>query len=116
MKQLEHRGYYGSIEHDLEAGLLHGRVLGLRDVIHYEAKTLQALAREFRRSVDIYLELCEEKSKVPDRPYSGRFNARLSPEVHRQAASLAEIEGLSLNDLVTRALTREIEAAKAGGR
>ncbi len=80
-------------------------------MVTYEAKNLKSLAREFRKSVDVYLEFCEEKDKAPDRPYSGRFNARLSPELHRRAASMAEVEGVSLNDLVGRALEREITSA-----
>ena len=111
---LAHAGYFGSIESDLENGTLHGTVQGLRDVVTYEAKTLPALVKAFRGSVNDYLAYCEERGEQPDRPYSGKFGARLTPEMHRQAAALAEIEGVSLNDLVARALEREI--ATAAGR
>jgi len=110
---LEHKGYFGSVEHDIESGTLHGTVQGLADVITYEAKTLPALVKAFKASVNDYLRFCEQRGEQPDRPYSGRFNARLSPEIHRKAASLAEVQDISLNDLVARALEHEIEAARS---
>ncbi len=36
--------------------------------------------------------------------FSGRFNLRISPDLHRQAAFRAEKEGISLNTLVEKAL------------
>lgn len=105
---LEYAAYFGSIEHDLQNGTLHGSVQGLRDVVTYEAETLPALRKAFQSSVDDYLNFCKADGVDPDRPYSGKFNARLSPETHRRAASIAGLRGLSLNDLVVRALENEM--------
>lgn len=44
MNQLEHKGYFGNVEHDFEQNTLHGIVLGIRDVVTYEAKNLKSLA------------------------------------------------------------------------
>ena len=62
---MEHKGYVGSIETDLEADILYGTVYGINDAIHYEGKTPHELEQAFRDSVDDYLEMCEESGEAP---------------------------------------------------
>jgi len=59
---------------------------------------------ELEESVDFYLSCCEQEGKQPDRPWSGRFNVRIDPEVHRRLVILAESRGQSLNEMVGAAL------------
>ena len=114
---LEHRGYFGSVEADLEEGLLHGTVAGLNDVVHYEARTLPELGDAFRDSVDAYLEVCAEDGHQPAKPYSGKFLVRIGAELHRRIAARAAAEGVSMNEVVKRALVREAgEPASATGQ
>lgn len=109
MQHLEHKGYYGRIDIDTEDGTLSGTVEGINDVIHYEAKTVRALVREFKRSINEYLAYCKETGRKPDQTYSGKFLVRLEEGLHRRAASKAKAEGRSLNDLAVRAIEREVE-------
>ncbi|MDE2876894.1 MAG: toxin-antitoxin system HicB family antitoxin [Gemmatimonadota bacterium] len=46
----------------------------------------------------------EEDGVEPARRYSGRFNVRISPELHASAAAAAAAEGKSLNQWVASAL------------
>ena len=39
MKNLEYKGYTGSIEYSKEDDLLYGKVLGIKGLISYEGKT-----------------------------------------------------------------------------
>ena len=48
-----------------------------------------------------------EVGKVPDKPFSGKFQVRVSPEIHRAVALAAGIEGKSLNVWVAETLERE---------
>jgi predicted HicB family RNase H-like nuclease len=48
---------------------LHGRVDGIRAVVSFVSDTLEGLEREFRTSVDVYLEVCAEKGYEPERPF-----------------------------------------------
>lgn len=107
---LDYKGYVGSIDSDMEAGLLHGTVHGINDVIHYEAQTLHGLEQAFRESVDDYLAFCEASGDKPERPYSGKFQARVGSELHRRAASVAAARSISLNDLVKQALEQVVAA------
>lgn len=100
---LAHNGYTGTIEFDLDGGLLHGRVCGINDVVHYEAKTLEELKRAFQESVDDYLAFCEARGEKPQKPYSGVTNVRLGEELHREASMTATSIGLSLNDFLVGA-------------
>ena len=98
---LEYKGYRGRVEFDEEAGLLHGEVLGLRDVVTFEGESVEELEKAFRDSVDDYLEFCAELDREPDRPFSGKFQLRISPELHRDVWLQSQREGKSLNQWVT---------------
>jgi len=104
MATLTYRNYTGVLEVDLDAGELFGRTLGMRDVITFQGKTVEQARKSFEESVDFYLSCCEEEGTQPDRPYSGRFNVRIAPEVHRRLVILAESRGQSLNEVVGAAL------------
>ena len=45
-----------------EDGVFFGKVQGVRSLISYEGETREALQADFRKAVDAYLELCQEKS------------------------------------------------------
>lgn len=107
---IEHKGYIGKIT-GLEGGVLHGRVANIRNVVSFEGKTGKQLERAFRDSVEDYLAMCEEEGLKPQRPFSGTFNLRLPPELHRLAAVQAEREGKSLNSLVVEAVAEKTGAA-----
>lgn len=100
----EYRGYCGSIEHDLDGDNLFGSIQFINDILVYEASTLRELRQAFQESVDEYLDTCKEIGKDPDKAYSGTFNIRVSPEVHRKIAHKALKEGLSLNACISIAL------------
>lgn len=103
---LEYKGYAGRVEYDGEAGLFHGEVLGLRDVITFQGTSVGEIEEAFRDSVDDYLEFCAERGEEPDRPFSGRLVLRLSPELHRSVWVRAAQEGKSLNQFINEKLER----------
>ncbi len=101
---LKYKGYTGHAEFNDEARLFHGEVLDLRDVITFQGTSVEELEREFRNSIDDYLEFCEERSEEPDRPFSGRLMLRLPPNVHREVYVRARQEGKSLNQWIAEKL------------
>ena len=44
----------------------------------------------------------------PEKPYSGKFNLRISPELHRQAAVASARRGVSLNKFIEKAIKDEL--------
>ena len=97
---MKHIGYTAHIEYDDEAGLFHGEVIDLRDVITFEGRSVTELRKAFRDSVDDYLQFCEERGEEPDRPFSGRLMVRLPPQLHRDIYTRARQEGKSLNQFI----------------
>ncbi len=65
---LKYKGYLGTIEPQLEDNTLYGKVAFIRDLVTYEATTLEKLKQEFEASIDDYLGFCEEQGKKPDTP------------------------------------------------
>jgi predicted HicB family RNase H-like nuclease len=51
----------------------------VRDLVSYEAEQLGQLRIAFENAVDNYLETCEREGLMPDKPFDGSFNVRLSP-------------------------------------
>ena len=58
---LNHKGT-GRVEFDDEAGLFHGEVLDLKDVVTFQGRTVEELERAFRGSVEDYLAFCQARS------------------------------------------------------
>lgn len=111
--QMRYGGYTGVIEVDTEAGILFGRVIGLRDVITFQGRTVEEARQSFKDSVDFYLESCAADGDEPEKPYSGTIIVRTRPDVHRALAHEAEIRGESLNKLAEQALLLTIISTPA---
>ena len=104
---MNYKGYTGIIEFDEEARIFHGEVVGLRDIITFQGKSIEELENAMAESVDFYLEWCAERNKKPEKPYSGRFMIRTSPELHSKAVIAASRMGVSLNKYVEKAIEDE---------
>jgi predicted HicB family RNase H-like nuclease len=81
---------------DEEAGLFHGEVVSTRDVLTFQGRTPAELQAAFADAIADYVEWCRERGKEPQRPYSGHFTVRVSPELHRRIAGAAR-EGKNVN-------------------
>lgn len=101
---LKYKGYTGYVEFDDEAGIFHGEVLDLRDVITFQGKSVGEIEQAFRDSIDDYLAFCKERGEDPEKPFSGRLMLRLSPHLHRKAYVRALREGKSLNQWIAEKL------------
>ncbi|MBX3013900.1 MAG: type II toxin-antitoxin system HicB family antitoxin [Caldilineaceae bacterium] len=94
---MNYKGYIGKVEYDDEAGLFHGEVINLRDVITFAGETVQELRQAFQDSVEDYLAFCAERGEEPEKPFSGTFTIRIAPELHRAIAVQARLSNKSLN-------------------
>ena len=106
MTTMTHEGYVATVELDEEAGLFHGEVINTRDVLTFQGQTLDQLRAAFADTIADYIEWCHERGKEPERPYSGNFTVRLSPELHRRIAGAAARKHVSINSFVAEALDR----------
>lgn len=109
MPMLHYKNYSGIVEYDDEGKIFTGEVFGLRDVITFQGRSPEELENSFQRSIDFYLELCAEDGVEPDRAFSGRFNIRIDPAIHRQLAARAAQNRVSLNQWVADTLIHALQ-------
>lgn len=105
---MEYKGYIGDVTFDSQAHLFHGEVINTRDVITFQGTSVDELEAAFHDSVDDYLQWCSEEGVSPEKPYSGRFNIRISPGLHREIAIVAKRMNLSINKFVEKAVMDEL--------
>lgn len=108
MKHLEYKGYTGSIEYSKEDDLLFGKVLGVKGLISYEGKTGKDLEVDFIESIEEYLSDCKQQGIIPEKPFKGSFNVRISTELHQKATLLAMEDKMSLNNFVAESIRERI--------
>ena len=94
---MTYKGYTAEIEVDIEAGILFGRVIDIKDVVTFKGKTVEEVRAEFQNSVDDYLAFCEELGEEPDKPFSGKLPFRTTPDRHRKIFLAAKKAGKSIN-------------------
>jgi predicted HicB family RNase H-like nuclease len=106
---MEYKGYIGTVTYDDQARIFHGEVINTRDVITFQGKTVRQIEKAFHDSIDDYIEFCESEGVCPEKPYSGKFNLRLSPELHKKVAIAAGKLNTSINKFVENILSDEVK-------
>ena len=105
---LNYKSYIGHVEFDDKNEIFYGEVINTKDVITFQSDTAHGLKKAFIDSVDDYLEFCKERNERPEKPFSGKFNLRISPELHREAYVAAKNSGVSLNAWVCAVLKHAV--------
>ena len=115
MATMEYKGYIAVLELDTDNGVFHGSVVNTRDVITFEGQNVEELQKELEASVEFYLEVCAKRGKDPEKPASGKFIVRLTPEMHRELIRLAARQNKSLNAIVREALAERVQHEQLAG-
>jgi len=106
---LKYKDYYATISFSSEDEVFYGQLVGITDLVMFEGDSVKKLKIAFHEAVDDYLDTCKELGKVPEKKYKGSFNVRISSELHRQAALVAAVKNVTLNDFVRYALDLTIK-------
>ena len=106
---MQYKGYTGRVEFDDEADFFHGEVIGLRDVITFQGRTVDEVKRAFRDSVDDYLAFCAKHGEEPEKPFTGKLMLRLPPDLHRKVHVAARKAGTSVKAWIKQTLADETE-------
>lgn len=106
---LIYKGYMGHVEFDDEVEIFHGEIINTRDVITFQGSTVAEIKKAFRASINDYLDFCKERNENPEKPFSGKFNLRLDPELHRQVYIAAKQHKISLNQWIAEAIKHHIQ-------
>ena len=101
---LHYNEYVGSIEYDSAENIFYGKVLYINDSVLFSGESLEELSKEFEISVKDYLEMCKQEGLEPNKPMSGVFNIRTTPENHYCLSVISKREKTSLNNIVNEAI------------
>jgi len=101
--------YKAVVAYDPEIEMFRGEFIGLNGGADFYATDIDGLRREGERSLAQYLEACARRGIEPRKPFSGRFNVRIDPQLHEAITVAAQASGLSLNQWVEEALRAQSE-------
>ena len=107
-KLMEYKGYNAKIEYSDNDKCFWGELLYINDSISFEGQSVDELKKTFEEAVEDYIETCRNLKKEPEKPFKGSFNVRITPELHKKAALKAASEGVSLNQIVEKAIRIEV--------
>ena len=102
---MKYKNYEAAVKFDDDTEMFYGEVINTRDVITFQGKSVSELKREFKNSIEVYLEFCNDRNEEPDKPFSGNFVLRISPSLHNRLYSKAKRTGKSLNSLIEESLS-----------
>ena len=103
---LHYKGYSAKPEYSAEDQVFYGKILGIDDLVDFYTENAKEIEKEFHAAVDNYLAFCKEVGKQPQKEFSGTFNIRVSPELHRKAFRKAQEDGVALNKEAQNELRR----------
>jgi predicted HicB family RNase H-like nuclease len=102
--------YQAKIEYDADLDMFRGEILSLNGGADFYGRNTKELRAEFKKSLQVFLDVCREKGIEPRRNYSGKFNLRIPAELHEKLAIVAQAEGKSINTLAQEALRQRVAA------
>jgi predicted HicB family RNase H-like nuclease len=108
MNMMEVDGFKAKIEFDPDLDLFRGEILGLNGSADFYGKSPASLRKEFRNSLKVFLEVCEEKGVEPTKEYSGKFNLRIPPGLHSEISARATADNKSINQWVSEVLRQSV--------
>ena len=104
MNLMDIDGHRAVIQYDPDIEMFRGEFVDLNGSADFYAKDVDKLRQEGQISLKVFLEMCAEDGVEPRKTFSGKFNLRVSPELHANISSAAAANGKSLNQWVIEAL------------
>ena len=95
---MNYKGFTAKIEFSADDNVFVGRLVGIDDIVMFEAETVEGLNTAFQEAVDFHIEVCEKKGKKSKKSYSGKLLFRLPDKLHAEIAEAATREGKSINE------------------
>ena len=105
---LEYRGFIGTVEFSTEDEVFFGKIEGVPGLVSFEGSSVKELKKSFEEAVKHYEAICKENDKPVTKSLKGSFNVRIKPELHRLAYTVSLTRGISLNQLVQKAIEKEL--------
>lgn len=102
---MRYKGYWAEVKYSDEDGCFCGKIEGLKNtLIFFEGETVKELKKDFKESVDSYLEDCKANNETPEKQCKGSLNVRLGVELHNKAKMKSIEKNISINELIKNAV------------
>jgi predicted HicB family RNase H-like nuclease len=105
---MQYNNFIGSVHFNADDEIFYGKIEGINDLATFEGESVKNLKKAYEEAVEVYLHLCEQVGKPALKSYKGSFNVRIPQELHRQTVQKALMSGISLNQLIQKALEKEV--------
>ena len=103
---MKYKGYWAEIKYSDEDECFCGKIEGLKNsLIFFEGETVKELKKDFKDSIDFYLENCKANNETPEKQCKGSLNVRLGVELHNKAKMKSIEKKISINELIKEAVT-----------
>jgi len=106
---LTYKGFIGSVNYSADDHIFFGKIEGINDLVTFEGASVDELENAFQEMLNLHIEDCRREGKTVEKSYKGSFNVRISQELHKKAAQTAKAKGITLNQFVKKAISREME-------
>ena len=104
---LEYKGFLGSVHFSSDDEVFYGKIEGINNLVNFEGNSVSAIKKSFIEAVEDYISICSEQNIEQEKSFKGSFNVRIPTELHRKAYRKSIKQGISLNQLVVKALEKE---------
>lgn len=101
-------GYDAVINYDPDIEMFRGEFINLNGGADFYAEDIHGLQTEGKTSLAMFLKMCEEDGVSPKKQYSGKFNVRISPELHESLVLKAAAVGKSINQIVVDSISHTV--------
>lgn len=105
---LRYKDFIGSVHFSAEDECFFGKIEGVDDLVTFEGRDVDELRGSFREACEDYIRLCRKAGKPAHKSCKGSFNVRLTADLHQKAVRKSALLGISLNQLVQRAVEKEV--------
>lgn len=95
---MNYKGFTAKIEFSADDNVFVGRLVGIDDVVMFDAETVEGLNKAFEEAVNFHIEVCEKHGKKSKKSYSGKLLFRLPDKLHAEIAEAATRHGKSINE------------------
>lgn len=106
---LKYKDFIAELSFDFDDMIIVGNVINTADIISFHSESMQEIEQIFHDVVDTYLEECEKEGINPSKTYSGKFNLRIDPALHKQLSEVAVLNHKSLNQLAEETIVNGLK-------
>ena len=102
---MKYKGYWAEIKYSDEDECFWGKIEGLKNtLILFEGNNVKDLKKDFKDSIDSYLEDCKANNEIPEKQCKGSLNVRLGVDLHNKAKMKSIEKRISINELIKEAV------------